>query len=272
MVRSDAKIPGLTLWVSGSMLSADNPWIGRDRTMHPRMLATANDCSGGTCPAVYDDDPDLLLDELVIVGTKPSPGIRTRLDDRIAPHETAAVIKREIVKEALRPRAEPVDPADFQAQFETFSYSAFRLETLQHYVGTGRDDQWIALLNASHRWGKTHQRVHVVIEPLNSAMQEELTAGYEGNVAAGEDIRIAPVAALDEWPDELPNHDFWLFDSSKLYVMHYEPDGAWTGAERIHDPEIIIDACRARDAAMHRAVSWRSYIASRPDLQRCLAQ
>ncbi len=240
--------------------------------MHPRMLATGGGCSGGTCPAVYDDDPDLLPDEVVIVGTEPAPGLRVRLEDRIAPAEPPVVIKRDIVARALRPHAEPADPADFQAQFETFSYSAFRLETLQQYVGTGRDDQWIALLKASRRWGKTHQRVHVVVEPLSAAMQEELTAGYEGNVAAGEDIRIVSVAGPDEWPADLPGRDFWLFDSSKLYAMYYEPDGAWSGAARVHDPQVIIDACRIRDAAMHRGVPWRSYIASRPNLQRCLAQ
>ena len=66
------------------------------------------------------------------------------------------MISREIVKNALRPRAEPVTLAELQAQFETFSYSAFRLEALQSYAGTGRDDQWISLLKANRRWGKTH--------------------------------------------------------------------------------------------------------------------
>ena len=240
--------------------------------MHPRMLAVATGCSGGTCPAVYDDDPDLSPDELVIVGTEPTLGLRARLEDRIAPVEAPVVIKRDIVARALRPHAEPVDPAEFQAQFGTFSYSAFRLETLQQYVGTGRDDQWIAHLKISRRWGKTHQRVHVVTEPLTAAMREELTAGYEGNAAAGEDIRVLSIAGPDEWPHDLPKQDFWLFDSSKLYLMNYEIGGAWAGAERIHDPLAIVNACRVRDAAFHRAVPWHAYIASRPDLQRCLAQ
>lgn len=240
--------------------------------MHPRMLARDDGCSGGTCPAVYDDDPDLLPDELAIVGTKASADLSARLDDRIARYETAVVIKREIVKEALRPAAVPVDLAELQAQFETFSYSAFRLETLQSYAGTGRDEQWIALLKASRRWGKTHQRAHVVAEPLTRAMQEELTDGYAGNVVAGEDIRIVPIATPDEWPADLPRFDFWLFDSARLYAMRYEPDGTWAGADRITDPERIVEACRARDAALHRAVPWDAYIASRPDLQRRLAQ
>ena len=48
--------------------------------MHPRMLARDDGCSGGTCPAVYDDDPDLLPDELAIVGTKASADLSARLD------------------------------------------------------------------------------------------------------------------------------------------------------------------------------------------------
>jgi len=237
--------------------------------MHPRMLARDGGCSGGTCPAVYDLDD--LPDDLVIQGKQASADLLGRLTG-VAPDENAVTIPRRTVKQALRPAAEPVGLADLQAQFETFSYSAFRLETLQSYAGTGRDDQWIALLKANRRWGKTHQRVHVVTEPLTSAMQEELTAGYEGNVAAGEDIRIIPVIGPGEWPDGLYCPDFWLFDSSSLYVMRYHPDGEWEGAERIHDPESIVRACQVREKALHDAVPWNTYIASRPDLKRRLAQ
>lgn len=239
--------------------------------MHPRMLAIDSGCSGGTCPAVYDDDPDLLPEELAIVGNGDAPRLRAKLADRIGIGEELIVIKREIVAAALRPAARPVDLPELQAQFETFRYSAFRLETHQHYAGTARDDQWIALLKASSRWGKTHQRVHVVAEPLTAAMQQELTAGYEGNVAAGEDIRIVTVASGGAWPD-LPNADFWLFDSILLYAMHYDDDGSFTGASHIDDAEEVISACAARDAALHTAVPWRTYIAARPDLQRRLAQ
>ena len=51
-----------------------------------------------------------------------------RLADRIARDEDAVTIKREIVESALRPADEPVGLAELQALFETFSYSAFRLE------------------------------------------------------------------------------------------------------------------------------------------------
>ncbi len=239
--------------------------------MHPRKLA-GRDCSGGTCPAVYDDDPDLLPDELAIVGNQIAPRLLAKLADRIAPHEGIVAIKREIVAEALRPADEPVDLAELMAALETFSYSAFRLEGEQVYTDTGRDDEWVSLVKAGRRWGKTFHRVHVVIEPLTIAMERELTEGYGPNVAAGEDVGIIPVAAGGHWPQDVPHSDFWLFDSTRLYVMHYEPDGAWRGASRVRDPEKILQLCKARDAALHRAIPWRSYIASRPDLQRRMAQ
>ena len=237
--------------------------------MHPRMLAR-DGCSGGTCPAVYDELAEL-PGKLVIQGKQADADLLATLTG-LAPDETAVIIDRSLVASALRPALEHVGLAQLEEQFKTFSYSAFRLETLQSYAGTGRDEQWITLLKRARRWGKTHQRVHVVAEPLTQGMQEELTAGYEGNVAAGEDIRIVPVAGPGEWPDGLRSPDFWLFDSSRLYVMRYERDGQWIGADRIHDPESIVKACRARDQALHDSVPWRDYIASRPDLQRRLAQ
>ena len=237
--------------------------------MHPRMLAR-QDCSGGTCPAVYDDDPDLMPDELVIVGTKAVDGLAARLADRIAPHEAPVIIDREIVAEALRPADVPVELAELMAAFELFAYSAFRLETLQHYAGTGRDEQWESLVKAG-RWHKTFQRVHVITEPPTAAMQQELTEGYGPNVAAGENIGIITTGP-DEWPGGIPEHDFWLFDGDLLYEMDYHPDGTWAGARHVRDPQRIISACHAREAALYRATPWRTYIASRPDLQRRLAQ
>ena len=80
-------------------------------------------------------------------------------------------------------------------------------------------------------------------------------------MAAGEDIRIIPVGP-DEWPGGIPEHDFWLFDGDLLYEMDYHPDGSWAGARHVRDPERIIGACHAREAALYRATPWRTYIAS----------
>jgi hypothetical protein len=239
--------------------------------MHPRMLAIAAGCSGGSCPAVYDTDPDLRPGELAVVGARAGQGLSSRLAGRVAQHEAAVTIDRAVLERALRPADVPAADGELFAQFSAFAYSAFRLECLQDYDGTGRDTEWIARLRAARRWGKSHQRVHVVTEPLTPAMQQELTEGYEGNVAAGEDIGIIPVAEGD-WPAGVPRGDFWLFDSCRLYLMHYNDDGTWAGATRVTDPERVLGACQARDAARHRAVPWREYVASRPELRTRIAQ
>ena len=184
--------------------------------------------------------------------------------------------------------AELIAPADFWAPFEAYSYSVFRLETLQSYGGSGEDDdlaaftagsprlgaqgrdRWTSLLTAARRAGKVQQRVHVVREPLGSYLEYELTWQYGPNSAAGEEIGIIPVTG-DQWPGDLPRYDFWLFDSSVLYMMIYD-DGTWLGAQPVTDPARIIQACRWRDAALYHATPWREYIESCPELKRHLAQ
>jgi uncharacterized protein DUF6879 len=249
------------------MLVVDNPWIGRTGIMTPRLLATDGQCSGGSCPAVYDSDADLAAGDIAVVGALPADGLAGRLAGRIAGGEALVTISRELVESALRPADEPISGRQLEVEFATFSHSAFRREARQHYAGTARDEEWISLLRANRRWGRAHQRVHYVTEPLTDAMVEELTVGYEGNVAAGEDIRV-----IITDPGDVPGYDYWLFDSCRLYLMHYDPDGAWAGVTCVHDPARIVEACRARDEALHRATPWCAYITSRPDLQRRLAQ
>jgi Family of unknown function (DUF6879) len=167
-------------------------------------------------------------------------------------------------------RARFTGPAEFADEFKTFTGEAFRLETLQDYAEPVKDPQWAVLVAAGRRAGKAHRRVHIAVHPLTGYMQWELTDGYEPNVAAGEDIRIIPVAPGEPLPD-VPGGDFWLFDSSRLYLMHYDPAGKWLGAERVTGPGRIAEACRVRDAALARSIPWPDYIAAHPDLLRRVA-
>jgi hypothetical protein len=182
-----------------------------------------------------------------------------------------------------------IAPQDFWEPFEHFSYSVFRLETLQSYAGSVEDPdfaaflagkprpsnpgkkKWTEIIAANHAAGRIQQRVHVVTEPLSDYMRYELTWSYEPNAEAGEDTRIIPVSDSHQWPPDLPRSDFWLFDSSTLFAMVYEPDGSWQGAEPISDPHRIVEACRWRDAALYHGMPWRGYIAMNPDLKRYLA-
>lgn len=70
--------------------------------------------------------------------------------------------------------------------------------------------------------------------------------------AAGEDIRyLARDVARDA---ELPNHDYWLFDSRKLVRMHFGDDDRFLGGEIIEDAAEIVRRNYWRDAARHHAV------------------
>lgn len=170
-----------------------------------------------------------------------------------------------------------------EAKLRTFRYSVFRLETLQVYRGSGEDaaiaafeagqptppddpeqTEWEAMIRGHRAAGRVMQRVHVIIEPASAYCRFELTFAYAPNVAAGEDVRIVPV--VDEWPDDLPRGDFWLFDSSEMFDAHYADDGTWFGVEPVTNPARIVQACRWRDAALHQAQPWADYIGARPDL------
>jgi hypothetical protein len=70
--------------------------------------------------------------------------------------------------------------------------------------------------------------------------------------AAGEDIRYVNRDVAND--AHLPNHDYWLFDSCKLAMMHFGEHDRFLGAEIIEDPAMIVQHNYWRDAAWHCAV------------------
>lgn len=175
---------------------------------------------------------------------------------------------------------------EFSSWFRQFRRSCFRLETLQCYRGSGEDDsirvflagqtpqphpgkrEWIALVGAAVRDGRTMQRVHVVTEPLTDYVCFEVAWSYAYNVAAGEDLRIIPLAEGEAWPVDVPTGDFWLFDDTELFGMRYDADGTWAGIEHLTDQAATLVARRGRDAALGLARPWATYINTRPELAR----
>ncbi len=178
---------------------------------------------------------------------------------------------------------------DLWDRFANFRYSLFRLEALQVYAGSGDDDalaafqagEPIPLSSALRKWtqmlrqragsGCVVQRVHVITLPLTDYMRFEL-ASYAPNVEAGEDVRIIPVTNDDPWPDDVPRNDFWLIDSSELWSQRYDPDGTWLGVELVADTGKIVQACRARDAALRQSLPWTDYLReNHPEITSYLA-
>jgi hypothetical protein len=165
-------------------------------------------------------------------------------------------------------------PREFAPHF-TFSRSAFRLLVLdsyeeaseeepyrQHASGLEPDPAWAAGWTAeiaeATAAGKNMQRVHVLSEPLSAYARFALTCGYPASAAAGEDIRILPRSlAGASGPGDL---DFWLFDSERAALMHYDSRGTLRWLRVTSSPRVVARCCRVRDAALFRSVPLDRYL------------
>jgi hypothetical protein len=106
------------------------------------------------------------------------------------------------------------------------------------------------MVRAATSAGRRFARVRVVARPM-TAYQRFSHALAEHNNRAGEDIRY--LARDQAEAAGLPDHDYWLFDSRKLAIMHFAEDDQFQGAEIIEDPAVIVQHNYWRDVAWHRA-------------------
>jgi hypothetical protein len=255
-----------------------------------RRLYKCDTSGGGGCPSVFAEEG-----AFVVVGDRvdQDPAVAAQLTDML-PGEVAARVPEEVLIGAteehigrpIRRDATPIEPLSeaWDQMLRGFDHTAFRLETLQHY-GLGYEDEplsrflageprphghvlgdWIDLVQDACAAGKRMQRVHVVVEPLSPYMRYELAWPYADSVAAGEDIQIIPIGQ-GEWPVGLPKHDFWLYDSNRVGVLHYDPEGHLYRVEMVRDPVEVVRHSVWRDIAMHQAIPWAEYLNRHPDLQ-----
>ena len=169
------------------------------------------------------------------------------------------------------------DPA-FRRLFTEIRSSWFRLETLQRYdVEYEREDlaaflrgepldttpgPWQATLRDHVAAGRRLTRVHVLEEPLSDYVRYELQA-YVPNVDAGEDVRVIAVRS-GEWPQNVPRHDFWLFDNDRLWLLDYDAQGRFLATRRIQDVAAIDQHRRWRDAALAQSIPLADYATHQP--------
>ncbi|MGH3778874.1 MAG: DUF6879 family protein [Pseudonocardiaceae bacterium] len=169
-------------------------------------------------------------------------------------------------------------PDEFNAAFDRFQVSTFRLECLQTYAVSAEDARlrafreglarpersvrtspWLQRIAATTVAGKSWTRVRLVRQPLTEYTRYELI-GFVESQAAGEQIRVVDLDAHPELGGLGP--DFWLFDASEpdgfAIIMRYDTAGAVLGSERTTD----VGWCRGqRDAAIARSVSLAEYLA-----------
>jgi hypothetical protein len=105
--------------------------------------------------------------------------------------------------------------------------------------------------------GRHLVRVHVIEEPPSDYIRYELAA-YQLNRDAGEDVRLLPVRR-GTWPADLPQHDYWLFDDERLWLMDYNPAGAFLATRLMEDPVEIGRHRRWRDIALASSVPLSDY-------------
>ena len=153
-----------------------------------------------------------------------------------------------------------------------FEHTAFRLETRERYNEAEEADQvrrflagepdyawndeWAAMMQRRTASGQRMMRVRIVNEPHSEYTRFGLDLARV-NVTAGEDIRYLPrqqAVGLD-----LPGHDFWLIDSSRVAILRFADDDVLLGAEILSDPAVVVSHCYWRDVAWHYAVPFAAY-------------
>ncbi|WP_232376735.1 DUF6879 family protein [Amycolatopsis aidingensis] len=158
---------------------------------------------------------------------------------------------------------------EFQRLFTDFEHTAFRLEvrdrynvdeeaeSVRRFLADNPDGRvwkrsWLDNIRKVTAAGKLFERVRVVSLPLTDYSRYGLWS-CQTNIAAGEDIRyLARDAAQGV---DLPQHDYWLFDSRKLVRMHFEDeDDRFLGAEVIADQTAIVQHNYWRDVAWHYVI------------------
>jgi len=134
-------------------------------------------------------------------------------------------------------------------------------ESFQKFVAGEPDvsyhESWLDMVRAATTEGRVFARVRVVSLPLTDYSRFSMwVSGYTRE--AGDDIRY--LTRDQAKAADLPEHDFWLFDSRKLVMMHFGADDRFVGAEVIDDPAIIVEHNYWRDVARHHAISRNEFV------------
>lgn len=137
---------------------------------------------------------------------------------------------------------------DITHLFGEFQHTAFRLETRRGYA-TDRagarfqafvhgidpapepDNAWHVNVREKAAQGGRFSRVRIIDEPPTDGRCILMASAAANASASGEDIRV--LARTEAAHPELPDCDFWLFDSRTLVRFHID----------------VLAACRARDRA-----------------------
>jgi hypothetical protein len=168
--------------------------------------------------------------------------------------------------------------------FTSFERTARRLETRDRYDIPGeresferflagqpddpdelvKRDRWLSNLRAATAAGRRFERIRIVPESLTDYLRFEIR-GTRYNVDFGEDVRYLNRHQANTL--DLPAHDFWVFDASRLVLMYFTADDRHLGSELISDPDMVSRHERWLDLAFGQATPHRQYLAADPSRQ-----
>jgi hypothetical protein len=240
-----------------------------------RFNGTGSGVNG--CPAVHED---LDSGEVIIHGpalTDPDDIARLR---HLGEGEVPIVVPREVLvdfgpKEVVRvPNIIGLD--EFDRLFTHLKHTAWRLETRRRYASDevtdtyaqflrgepasweGKDAEWCAERREQTTLGKRFERVRIVDNPPTPG-QLYLLDNARRNSSVGEDIR--QLWRTDAERLQLPDEDFWIFDSRLVARLNFDDADDLVSVELITEPVEVNRYAQARDAAWHYAVPYETFAA-----------
>ncbi|WP_327137689.1 hypothetical protein OG585_34570 [Streptomyces sp. NBC_01340] len=245
--------------------------------MARRLRFNGTGSGEGSCPAVHED-----LDTGEVIVHRPrltDPDTLAQLQ-HIDEDEIPIVMPRNtLIDFGPKDRdTEPriFNPVQFAGLFENFQHSAWHLEMRKRYAvdeatdtyaqfARGEaptwdlDTPWSQGIRAKTDDGVSVGRVRIVDNPPTEG-QLYLLAHAEKNAALGEDVR-------NMWREDakrvnLPDEDFWIFDSHIVAVCIFDDDDNLTGAELITEPAAVNQYNRLRDVAQHYGVPFKQFAAA----------
>lgn len=240
-----------------------------------RFNGTGSGVNG--CPAVHED---MDTGEVIIHGpalTDPDDLARLR---HLGEGEVPIVVPRELLvdfapKEVTRvPDIISLD--EFDRLFTQFQHTAWRLESRRRYASDeltdtyaqftrgepvnweGKDAEWCAERREQAALGKRFERVRIVDNPPTPG-QLYLLDNARRNSSVGEEIHSLWRADAERL--QLPEEDFWLFDSRLVARLDFDDADNLVDVELITQPVEVNRYAQVRDAAMHYAVPYEEFAA-----------
>jgi hypothetical protein len=245
--------------------------------MARRLRFNGTGSGEGSCPAIHED---LDTGEIIVHGPRLTDPDAIAQLQHIDDDEIPVVIPRNTLID-FGPRDRDTEPRIFTPEqfarlFENFQHSAWHLEmrgryavdeTTDTYAQFARgetptwdlDTPWSRGIRAKTEGGAYVGRVRIVDDPP-TAGQLYLLAHGQKNAALGEDVRN--MWRKDAQKANLPDEDFWIFDSHIVALCIFDGDDNLTGAELITEPAAVNQYNRLADVARHYSIPYDRFAAN----------